>query len=102
MPLNDDMIKALPKATGVYLLKDASGQIIYIGKAKDLRNRLRGYLGQDSRLYVPRILTNTEKVDYILTGNETEALLLENQLIKDHKPRYNIDLRTTSPMSASR
>lgn len=93
MPLNDDMIKALPKATGVYLLKDASGQIIYIGKAKDLRNRLRGYLGQDSRLYVPRILTNTEKVDYILTGNETEALLLENQLIKDHKPRYNIDLK---------
>jgi len=93
MPLNEDMIKSLPKATGVYLLKDASGQIIYIGKAKDLRNRLRGYLGQDNRLYVPLILTNTAKVDYILTSNETEALLLENQLIKDHKPRYNIDLK---------
>jgi excinuclease ABC subunit C len=93
MALNEDMIKALPKATGVYLMKDSSGRIIYIGKAKDLRNRVRGYLGQDTRPYVPRIMESIDKVDFIITSNETEALLLENQLIKDHKPRYNIDLK---------
>jgi excinuclease ABC subunit C len=93
MALTEDMVRDLPKATGVYLMKDSTDRIIYIGKANDLRNRLRGYLGQDSRLNVPRIIENTQKVDFILTSNETEALLLENQLIKEHKPRYNIDLK---------
>jgi excinuclease ABC subunit C len=93
MALTADIIKGLPKATGVYILRDASSRIIYIGKAKDLRIRLRSYLGQDNRLQTGRIVDKTDKIDYILTRNEAEALLLENQLIKAHKPRYNIDLK---------
>lgn len=93
MALSDDIIRTLPRSTGVYILRDHSGRIIYIGKAKDLRSRLRSYLGRDDRLQSGQIVENTEKVDYILTNNEAEALLLENQLIKAHKPRYNIDLK---------
>lgn len=93
MALSDELISSLPRATGVYLLRDASGRIIYIGKAKDLRARLRSYLGGDERIQVGKIVENTFTVDYILTTNESEALLLENQLIKAHKPRYNIDLK---------
>lgn len=93
MALSDDIIRTLPRSTGVYILRDHSGRIIYIGKAKDLRSRLRSYLGRDDRLQSGQIVENTEKVDFILTNNEAEALLLENQLIKAHKPRYNIDLK---------
>lgn len=93
MALTEDMIRGLPKATGVYILRDASGRIIYIGKARDLRVRLRSYLGGDDRLNTSRIVQATDKADYILTRNEAEALLLENQMIKAHKPRYNIDLK---------
>ena len=93
MALTEDIIKQLPKNTGVYIMRDSFGRIIYIGKANDLRTRLRSYLGQDNRLHTPRIVEKTQKVDYILTSNETEALLLENQLIKEHRPRYNIDLK---------
>jgi len=93
MALIQDMITGLPRATGVYLLRNTGGQIIYIGKAKNLRSRLRSYLTDDTRIYTQRICAQTDKIDYILTRNETEALLLENQLIKAHKPRYNIDLK---------
>ncbi len=93
MALTEELIKSLPKATGVYILRDPSSKIIYIGKAKDLRTRLRSYLKGDDRLQVGRIVDTTQQIDYILTNNEAEALLLENQLIKTHKPRYNIDLK---------
>lgn len=93
MPLNDDMVRRLPRNTGVYILRDASDRIIYIGKALNLRARLRSYLGHDDRLYTPRIVAETAKAEYILTRNETEALLLENQMIKAHRPRYNMDLK---------
>jgi excinuclease ABC subunit C len=93
MALTDDIIRTLPKATGVYILRDSTNKIIYIGKANDLRVRLKSYLGQDDRLYTGRIVEKTEKAEYILTRNETEALLLENQLIKEHSPRYNINLK---------
>jgi len=93
MALTKELIKGLPKATGVYILRDPSSKIIYIGKAKDLRTRLRSYLKGDNRLQTGRIVDTTQQVDYILTNNEAEALLLENQLIKSHKPRYNIDLK---------
>ncbi|MBN2298715.1 MAG: excinuclease ABC subunit UvrC, partial [Deltaproteobacteria bacterium] len=93
MGLRADVIDKLPRATGVYILKNSHGQIIYIGKAKDIRNRLASYLGRDTRPYAGHIVSNTESVDFILTRNETEALLLENQLIKAHKPKFNIDLK---------
>lgn len=91
--MTDDMIRDLPRETGVYMLRDAAGRIIYIGKAHDLRSRLRSYLGQDDRVQTPRIVDETSRIDYILTRNDSEALLLENQMIKAHKPRYNIDLK---------
>ncbi len=93
MSLTEDIIKGLPRSTGVYLMRDASNRIIYIGKAKDLRSRLRSYLTDDTRPYARTISERIAKVDYVLTRNETEALLLENQMIKAHKPRYNIDLK---------
>jgi len=93
MALTPDLIKNLPRSTGVYLMRSAAGEILYIGKAKDLKNRVHAYLGQDTRPNVPFIAAQTVKVDYIITGNEKEALFLENQLIKTHKPRFNIDLK---------
>jgi excinuclease ABC subunit C len=93
MGLTADIIDALPRKTGVYILRNNQGQIIYIGKANDIRSRLHSYLGRDTRPYTGHIVDNTDKIDFILTRNEKEALLLENQLIKAHKPRFNIDLK---------
>ncbi|MGC9324585.1 MAG: excinuclease ABC subunit UvrC [Desulfomonilia bacterium] len=93
MALNRAAIASLPRSTGVYILRDTAGKIIYIGKAKNIRSRVRSYLAQDSRIFTGHICSQTDKVDYVLTRNETEALLLENQMIKAHKPRYNIDLK---------
>lgn len=84
-----------PSAPGVYLMKDAAGTILYVGKAKDLRKRLRSYLqaGRDGRTQIRFLLERAEQVETIVTDTEKEALLLENTLIKEHRPRYNIDLR---------
>ncbi len=84
-----------PAAPGVYLMKDAAGTVLYIGKAKDLRKRLRSYLRAegDSRPQVRFLLERATVVETIVTDTEKEALLLENTLIKQHRPRYNIDLR---------
>ncbi len=93
MALNQEIIEKLPRSTGVYLMKNAEREIIYIGKAKDLKNRVHAYLGQDTRPNVPYIADQTQTVDFIITRNEKEALFLENQLIKTHRPRFNIDLK---------
>ncbi len=93
MALNQEIIEKLPRSTGVYLMKNAERKIIYIGKAKDLKVRVHAYLGQDTRPNVPYIADQTETVDFIITRNEKEALFLENQLIKTHKPRFNVDLK---------
>lgn len=93
MGLSADMVKDLPKAPGVYLMRDSSGKIIYIGKAKEVRSRVRSYLTDETRPFARTLFERVDRVDYVLTRNETEALLLENQLIKAHKPRYNIDLK---------
>ena len=93
MPLTPEIIEALPKDTGIYLMRDARNRIIYVGKALEIRNRVKAYLGQDTRPYVSHIREHAEKVEFVLTGNEKEALLLENQLIKTHRPRYNVLLR---------
>lgn len=84
-----------PTSPGVYLMKDAEGLILYIGKAKNLRARLRNYFapGGDGRAQVPLLMAKVAAIEVILTDTEKEALLLENNLIKKHQPRYNIDLR---------
>jgi len=84
-----------PTSSGVYVMKDATGLILYIGKAKNLRVRLRSYFvpGGDGRAQIPLLMAKVVAIEVILTDTEKEALLLENNLIKQHRPRYNIDLR---------
>ncbi len=88
-------LRHLPTGPGVYLMKDADGEILYVGKAKSLRSRVRSYFGAQAadslktRHMVPRIAD----VDTIVTDSEPEALMLENTLIKEHQPRFNVNLR---------
>ncbi|HEY6137769.1 MAG TPA: excinuclease ABC subunit UvrC [Thermoanaerobaculia bacterium] len=88
-------LKELPERPGVYLHKNAEGEVIYVGKARNLRNRVQSYLvGRGPR--DPRIETlihEIDAIDVVTTNNELEAILLENNLIKSHQPRYNILLR---------
>ncbi len=88
-------VSALPHAPGVYLLKDALGRVVYVGKATDLRGRVRSYLRPegDGRLVTSPLAKQIADLDYLVTSNEKEALLLENTLIKRHRPRYNVRLR---------
>lgn len=87
--------KKFPTAPGVYLMKGEAGLILYVGKAINLRNRLRSYFsaGGDGRLQVRFLLAKLQAIDTIVTDTEKEALILENTLIKQHRPRYNINLR---------
>src|SRR6202171_4505055 len=85
----------LPFAPGVYLYKDAGGRVIYVGKAKSLRLRVRSYFSEDklSDIKTGTLIAEAREIDYILVDNEKEALALENNLIKQYKPRFNILLR---------
>src|SRR6201990_2348874 len=90
-----EKIRALPPKPGVYLYKNADGQVIYVGKAKNLRSRVRSYLLEASQANAKTgsLMRDAVDVDYILVENEHEALALENNLIKQRKPRFNILLR---------
>ncbi len=84
----------LPQRPGVYLFKDADGEVLYVGKAGNLRARVRQYLtGQDERFMVRFLVAAAQDVDVVLTDTEKEALILENTLIKQHRPPYNVKLR---------
>ena len=85
----------LPLEPGVYLYKDAAGRVIYVGKAKSLRHRVRSYFSEDKLADVKTgtLIAEATDLDYILVDNEKEALALENNLIKQYKPRFNILLR---------
>jgi len=85
----------LPLAPGVYLYKDVAGQVIYVGKAKILRHRVRSYFLEDklADAKTGTLISEARDIDYILVDNEKEALALENNLIKQYKPRFNILLR---------
>jgi excinuclease ABC subunit C len=87
--------KTFPQAPGVYIMSDARGEVLYVGKAKDLRARLHNYAvpGGDGRPQVPHLVRRTESVRCIVTATEKEALLLENTLIKEHRPSFNIFFR---------
>jgi excinuclease ABC subunit C len=84
-----------PTRPGVYLMKGEDGVVLYVGKARNLRARLRSYLRpeQDSRPQIRFLMERTASIETIVTDTEKEALILENTLIKAHRPRYNIDLR---------
>jgi excinuclease ABC subunit C len=84
-----------PQSPGVYLMKDAAKRILYIGKAINLRNRVRSYFvdSHDERPQIPVMLKRVDHIDWIATTNEEEALILEANLIREHKPPYNVDLK---------
>jgi excinuclease ABC subunit C len=87
-------ISTLPHDPGCYLFRDAGGTILYIGKAKDLKKRVASYFQKRDPDPKTRMMVEAaESLDYIITGNEVEALILENSLIKKHQPRFNIDLK---------
>jgi excinuclease ABC subunit C len=87
-------VDELPTSPGCYLFKDARGKVIYVGKAKNLRARVRQYVNlSDERTMVPFLVDAAADVDVVVTFTEKEALLLENGLIKKHRPRYNVKLR---------
>jgi excinuclease ABC subunit C len=88
-------LKHLPTRPGVYMFKDAAGEILYIGKAKSLRARVRGHFTQDAGWSVKQeeMVRRAADVDTMVVGSEAEALLLENNLIKTHQPRFNIRLK---------
>ena len=85
----------LPLTPGVYIMHDSSGEIIYIGKAKALKNRVSQYFGSERNhdAKVRRMVSNVDWFEYILTDSEFEALVLESSLIKQHQPKYNILLK---------
>ena len=89
-----EKISRLPDAPGVYLMKNGKGAVIYVGKAKSLKNRVRSYFNAKDHFQKTRALVaEIQDIDLILTDNEVEALLLERSLIRHHKPHYNILLR---------
>ncbi|MBT1074732.1 excinuclease ABC subunit UvrC [Geobacter grbiciae] len=88
-------LNTLPDSPGVYLMKGSDGTILYVGKAKSLRKRVRSYFGAagESRYHIRFLVARVAEVEVIVTDTEKEALILENTLIKKHRPRYNLDLR---------
>lgn len=85
---------SIPNSPGCYLFKDDKGKIIYIGKAKNLKKRVKSYFQKKKHNNKTQaLLSHIKSVDFFLTDNEVEALLLENNLIKKHLPKYNIDLK---------
>jgi len=90
-----DIVSIFPDLPGVYLMKDIGGIVIYVGKAKNLKKRVKSYFlkGRDTRPTVAFLLPRIADIDFVVTKNEKEALILENTLIKKHKPKYNINLK---------
>nr|WP_321305249.1 excinuclease ABC subunit UvrC [uncultured Sphaerochaeta sp.] len=85
--------RELPHASGVYLMRDEKGSIIYVGKAKDLRKRVTSYFLANRSAKTAALVRKIASIEYIITGNEYEALVLENNLIKKYSPHYNISLK---------
>src|SRR4051794_28921784 len=89
-------LDALPVSPGVYLFKDKKGTVVYVGKAKSLRSRVRSYFQDsvgDERAFIPVLQRTIGDLDTIVTANEKEATILENNLIKENRPKYNVKLR---------
>ena len=85
-----DKLSLLPSSPGCYLMKNKEGQIIYVGKAKKLKNRVHSYFVGVHNYKTTKLVSEIEDFEYIVTDSEKEALLLEINLIKDYSPQYNI------------
>ena len=91
----EEKLQLLPERPGVYLMKDKAGVIIYVGKAVILKNRVRQYF-QNNHQHAPKVRAMVERIEdfeIIITGSEVEALILECNLIKKYRPKYNISLK---------
>ena len=87
-------LKKLPAKPGVYIMKDKADNIIYVGKAKSLKNRVRSYFQSGNKaMKVEAMVKNIDHFEYIIVDSEVESLILESNLIKTHAPKYNILLR---------
>jgi excinuclease ABC subunit C len=95
MPFNPEELKKFPDLPGVYLMKNQEDKVLYVGKAKNLRTRVKQYFvpGRDGRLMVPYLTAQVETIDTVVVTSEKEALILENNLIKQHRPKYNALLK---------
>jgi excinuclease ABC subunit C len=95
MPFDPASLNLYPQEPGVYLMKDASNRVLYIGKAKNLQKRLKQYFipQRDTREMVPLLVAQIETIETIVTLTEKDALILENNLIKRHQPKYNVLLK---------
>jgi excinuclease ABC subunit C len=90
----EEKLSRLPSGCGVYLMCDRAGRIIYVGKAKNLAGRVRSYFrGRPANPKIAAMVSRIVDFEYIVTDNEVEALLLESNLIKEHHPRYNVNLK---------
>jgi excinuclease ABC subunit C len=93
-PTIAEQLSSVPDAPGVYLWKDAGGEVLYVGKAKSLRKRMRQYVsGHDEREKIPLMMEQVASYDYVVTHTEVESLILEANLIKQYRPPYNVDYR---------
>jgi excinuclease ABC subunit C len=89
-----EQLAGVPESPGVYLWKDAAGAVLYVGKAKRLRRRMQQYVAlHDERPMVPELMSRAASFDYMVTASEVESLILEANLIKQFRPRYNVDYR---------
>ena len=88
-----EKINKLTNKPGCYLFKDKAGEIIYIGKAKNLKKRVSSYFLKNRDLKTTNLVADIFDLDLMITDNEIEALLLEAQLIKENQPKYNLDLK---------
>ena len=91
----EEKLKTLPAKPGVYLFRDRQGDVLYVGKAKSLRPRVRSYFqaGHDARATIQQLPDRVDDVEVIVTQNEVEALHLEQNLVKRHRPPFNVRLR---------
>ncbi|MGB9697231.1 MAG: exonuclease domain-containing protein [Ignavibacteria bacterium] len=88
-------LKDIPQDSGVYIMKSSSGEVLYVGKAKNLKERLSSYFRHNSEMpsKIRKLIANIRKLEFIVTDSELSALILESKLIKDHKPRFNTALK---------
>ncbi len=93
----DEALRRLPTSPGVYIMRSRKGEVVYVGKARSLRARVRQYFnGTDTRMFVPLLSKLVGDIETVVVSSNKEAMLLENNLIKEHRPRFNVKLRDDS------
>jgi len=95
-PEVEEKLDSLPVQPGCYLFRDKEGGVLYVGKAKSLRSRVRSYFqdgGSDTRAFIPALPRWIGDLETFVTSTEKEAAILENSLIKEHRPKLNVKLR---------